>query len=44
MEVTTDNQAYCGDHFIVDTNIKSVCCISENNIMAYVNYTSGEKN
>ena len=34
------NQTYCGDHFTIYTNIKSLCCIPETNIMLYVNYTS----
>ena len=34
------NQAYCGDHFTIYTNIKSLCCTPETNIMQYVNYIS----
>ena len=33
------NYTYCHDHFAMHINIKS-CCISETNIMLYVNYTS----
>ena len=33
---------YCGDHFTVNTNIKSLCCTPETN-MLYVNCTSKEK-
>ena len=34
------NETYCGDHFAIYTNIKSLCCTPETNIMLYVNYTS----
>ena len=33
-------QTYCGDHFTICTNIKSLCGTPETNIMSYVNYTS----
>ena len=33
---------YCGDHFTVNTNIKSLCCTTET-YMLYVNYTSKGK-
>ena len=33
---------YCGDHFTVNTNIKSLCYTPETN-MLYVNCTSKEK-
>ena len=33
------NQTYCGDHFAMYTNIKSLCCTPETNIM-YIDYTS----
>ena len=29
---------YCGDHFTIHTNIESLCCTSETNIMLYVNH------
>lgn len=38
-----DNQNYCNDRFVVYTNIKYVCCISEIDIRLYVNYTSIKK-
>ena len=34
------NQTYCGNHFAMSTNIKSLCCIPKTNITLYVNYTS----
>ena len=34
------NRTYCGDHFVVYTNIKSLCCTPATNIMLYVNYIS----
>ena len=37
------NQNYCDDHFTIYTNIKSLCCTSEANIMLYVNYISIKK-
>ena len=37
--VTDFNWIYCGKHFVMYTNIKSLCCTSETNIMLYVNYT-----
>ena len=37
------NQTYCGDRFTVYTNIESLCCAPETNIMLYVNYTSIKK-
>ena len=33
------NQTYCGDHFAIYTNIESLCCTPEANIMLYGNYT-----
>ena len=30
----------CGVHFAKYTNIKSLCCIPETNIISYVNYIS----
>lgn len=30
----------CGDHFRMNTNIKSLCCALETNTMLYVSYTS----
>ena len=38
--VTDGNQTYCGDHFPVYTNIKSLCWTPEIYIMLYANYTS----
>ena len=35
--VTDDNQTYCGDHFTMHTNIKSVCYKPDTNVL-YVNY------
>ena len=29
-----------GDHFVIYTNIESLCCIPEANIILYVNYIS----
>ena len=40
--VTDVNQTYCGD-FTIYTNIKSLCCTPETNIMLDVNYTSIKK-
>lgn len=37
------NQAYCGDHVIIYTNIESLCCAPGIHIMLYVHYTSSEK-
>lgn len=34
------NQTYCGEHFTKYTNIESLCCTPETNIMLYVSYTS----
>ena len=36
------NLAYCGQHFVMQTNIES-CCIPETNTTLYVNYTSKKK-
>ena len=36
--MTDVNQIYYGDHFAIDTNIKSLHCIPETNIMLYANY------
>ena len=36
------NWTYCGDHFAIYTNIKSLCCTPETKI-CYVNYTSMKK-
>ena len=27
------NQTYCGDHFAIYTNIESLCCIPETNVI-----------
>ena len=36
------NQTNC-DHFAIYTNMESLCCTPENNIMLYVNYSSIKK-
>ena len=41
--VTNSNQAYYGDNFPMYTNIESLCCTPENN-MLYVNYISTKNN
>ena len=33
------NQTYCGDHFTIYTNIKSLICTPETNVMIRVKYT-----
>lgn len=38
--VADGNQTYYGDHFIINTNFKSLWYISETNIMLYVNFAS----
>ena len=38
------NLAYCGGHFTMYTNVKSLRCMPETNIMLYVNYNSVIKN
>ena len=38
--VTDINQIYCGDHFTMYTNIKSLCCTPGTNIMLCVSYSS----
>ena len=37
------NQIYFSDHFAVNTNIKSLCCPSETNIIFNENYTTIKK-
>ena len=37
--VTDVNQTYCADHFATYTNIESLCCTPEMNIMLYVTDT-----
>ena len=37
------NYTYCGDHSTINTNIESLCCTPETNIMLHVNYTSIKK-
>ena len=37
------NQTYSDDHFIIYTNIKSLCYTPEANITLYVNYISIKK-
>ena len=34
------NQTYCDGHFTIYTNMKSLYCIPETNVVFYVNYTS----
>ena len=34
---------HCGDHFAVYTNIESLCCIPQTNIMLYVTNISSKK-
>lgn len=34
------NRTYCGDHFVVYTYIKSLCCILLTNTMLFLNYVS----
>ena len=36
------NWTYCGDHFAIYKNIKSLCCTLETDIC--INYTSAEQN
>lgn len=38
--VTNVNWAYCGDHYAVYTDIKSLYYTSETNILLYISYTS----
>ena len=40
---TDVNWTYCGDHFNIYTNIESLCCTAETNLMLYVNFTSIKK-
>ena len=40
VKVIDVNQTYCGDHFTIDTYIKSLYCIPETNIMLHVDYFS----
>ena len=37
--MTDVKQTYCGDHFARYTNIESLYCAPETNIMLYVSYT-----
>ena len=37
------NQTHCGEHFKIYTNVKSLCCTPETNIILYVNYASKKK-
>lgn len=30
----------CGDHFVIHTNIESLCCIPETNKILHVSYSS----
>ena len=38
--VMEDDYIYWSDHFAIYTNVESLCCTPETNIMFYVNYTS----
>ena len=40
MWVMDVNQTHGSTHFTIYTNTESLCCISEANIVLYVNYTS----
>ena len=37
--MTDVHQTYCGDHFEILTNIESLCCTPETNIILYVNFS-----
>ena len=37
--VTYHNQTYCGDHFEMYRNIKSLCCVTRTKIVLQINYT-----
>lgn len=41
--MTRVNQTYHGDHLTMYTNIESLCCIPETNVILYVNYVSIKK-
>lgn len=34
---------YCADHFVVYTNMESLGCVPETDIMLYINYISIKK-
>lgn len=38
--VTDGNWTYCGDHFVMYTNIKSLSCTPEINAILHANYSS----
>ena len=38
--VTDGNQSYCGDHFEMYRNIKSLCCTPATNVVLQIIYTS----
>ena len=38
--VIDTNQTHCDDNFAIYTDIESLCCTPETNIMLNVNYTS----
>ena len=40
---TDGYQTYCGDHFTIYANIKSLCSTPETNKIVYVNYISIKK-
>ena len=37
------NSALCGNHFIIQAYINSLCCTTKTNILLYVNYISVKK-
>ena len=37
------NSALCGNHFIIQAYINSLCCSTKTNILLYVNYISVKK-
>ena len=40
LNLETEQQKQCGNHFAIHTNIKSLCCTPETNIRLYINNTS----
>ena len=38
--VTVSNEMVHDDHFVIYRNIESLCCVSETNVILYVNYIS----
>lgn len=37
------NETYCGDQSAIYTNMESLCCMLEANIILYINYTKIKK-